>query len=348
MPLKILYGVQGTGNGHISRARKMAGHLAQRKDVDVTWLFSGRDRARLFDMEPFGEFEWRRGLTFTTRNGRLLYGRTLLDAAPLQFLRDVRQLDLRPYDLIVTDYEPVTAWAARLQGRRTIGIGHQYAFRYPVPKAGGDPIARLVMRWFAPVQRPIGLHWHGFGQPIMPPIIDTGLQRTEGPGYTLVYLPFEDQAAVTRLLQTLPEHRFIIYAPSLEPAENGNVSLRPTSLEAFRRDLCGASRVVCNAGFELVSECLHLGLPVLVKPLEKQMEQASNAAALEQLGWGRSCAQLDSRTLREWLETSPVTPDIRYPDVAAALVEWLCTDPERDPAAIARRLWQHCGLPASG
>ena len=39
---KILYGVQGTGQGHVSRARGLA-YALRDFDVDVTWLFSGRE-----------------------------------------------------------------------------------------------------------------------------------------------------------------------------------------------------------------------------------------------------------------------------------------------------------------
>lgn len=349
MSLKILYGVQGTGNGHISRARKMVAHFGRRSDVEVTWLFSGRDRAALFDMAAFGDFHWRRGLTFATAAGRVSYVRTVLESAPLRFLADVRNLPLHEYDLIVSDFEPVTAWAARLQGRDVIGIGHQYAFRHAIPEAGGNPLARLIMRRFAPATLGVGLHWHHFGQPILPPIIDTALERvSSGRDYTLVYLPFEDQAAVIRLLHGIAERHFILYAPRVDDSENGNVSLRRTSLEGFRSDLCAASAVICNAGFELVSECLHVGLPVLVRPLEGQMEQASNAAALEQLGWGRALERLEAGTIREWLAAPLTPPDIRYPDVAAALVDWLCSDPESGLEAVAGRLWKSCGVAVTG
>ena len=50
--MKLLYGVQGTGNGHISRARMMAQHFAD-KNVDVQFLFSGRDPEHYFDMDIF-------------------------------------------------------------------------------------------------------------------------------------------------------------------------------------------------------------------------------------------------------------------------------------------------------
>ena len=122
--MKILYGVQGTGQGHVSRSRAMAEAL-QEWPVDVTWLFSGRPREALFDMEVFGDFEHRRGLTFVCQGGRINKWATLRQNNVVQFLQDVRQLDVSHYDVIVTDYEPVSAWAARRAGKRVVGIGHQ-------------------------------------------------------------------------------------------------------------------------------------------------------------------------------------------------------------------------------
>ena len=55
--MHILYGVQGTGNGHISRANAMAQALARYPDVKVTWLLSGRERAR--GCGAIQQFEWR-------------------------------------------------------------------------------------------------------------------------------------------------------------------------------------------------------------------------------------------------------------------------------------------------
>jgi hypothetical protein len=61
--MNILYGVQATGNGHISRSRevirnlKMLGHK-------VRVILSGRDPALLWDMEVFEPYDAFRGLTF--------------------------------------------------------------------------------------------------------------------------------------------------------------------------------------------------------------------------------------------------------------------------------------------
>ena len=67
--MKILYGVQGTGNGHIARARAMAVAFRQ-QNIDVDFLFSGRDESKYFSMEAFGNYQTRSGLTFTANRGR--------------------------------------------------------------------------------------------------------------------------------------------------------------------------------------------------------------------------------------------------------------------------------------
>lgn len=338
--MKILYGVQATGNGHISRSRKMAAHFRAR-GVDVTFLLSGRPREQLFDMACFGEFEHRAGLTMSLEQGRVGYIKTVTEAQPLTFMKDVHALSLDRYDLIVSDFEPVTAWAARTRGRTCIGIGHQYAFRHAVPKVRGNPLANSVLRWFAPADIAVGLHWHHFDTEAFPPIIDTRLARRESLGerYILVYLPFEDQARVTRLLQGLSQHRFVQYAPTLNNAENGNVSLRKTCLDGFRHDLTGASAVICNAGFELVSECFHIGLPVLVKAVAGQVEQLSNALALRRLGWGQTVEELEADALGAWLASARPSGGMRYPDVAGALVDWLLAGEWRQQADLWEALW---------
>ena len=159
--MKILYGVQATGQGHISRARAMAKALGA-QNIQVQWLFSGRPRERLFDMEPFGNFLHRRGLSFATRAGRVSYSRTIRSQNLFAAIAEIAQLDVSQYDLIVSDYEPICAWAGRLRGVRSIGIGHQYAFGQNTPMTGDAWHSRMLLRHFAPVDEALGLHWHPF------------------------------------------------------------------------------------------------------------------------------------------------------------------------------------------
>ena len=336
--MKILYGVQATGQGHISRARAMAAALAL-YDLEVTWLFSGRPRQALFDMEPFGNFQHRRGLSFATRAGRIRYRATLQSNNLPEFMRDVRTLDVDRYDAIVTDYEPVTAWAGRRAGVRTIGIGHQYAFGPGTPRAGHRWWTECLMRNFAPVSVPLGLHWHPYADNVLPPILDLPDLPVEEGKHILVYLPFEDQEAVTGLLRRFTDHQFVQYANGIASESRGNVLRQQANIQGFKRHLAASSGVICNSGFELISECLQWGKPILTKPLAGQMEQLSNALALRQLDYATTVTDTGVATVGAWLRSRRPSPKLRFPDVAPAVARWLAKGGAAAPAKLAASLW---------
>ena len=340
--MKILYGVQATGQGHISRARAMALALQRHPEIDVTWLFSGRPKHQLFDMEPFADFEHRLGLTFVTEAGRLRYRKTVMRNHYWRFIEDVRRLDLAAYDLIVTDYEPVTAWAGRWRGRAVLGIGHQYAFGQRTPTEGRSLAQHAVMSWFAPVTQRVGLHWSDFDDNILPPILDLPARPPESnETHVLVYLPFEDQAAVTSWLRSFPNHQFVQYASTLPNDDLGNVRRRTANIAGFKSDLASCRGVICNCGFELISECLHWQKPVLTRPLAKQMEQLSNGAALEALGYATVMRHIDNELTRQWLSNPPSAPAIQFPDVSQHLASWIADGAAAPVGDLSRALWPH-------
>ena len=342
--MKIFYGVQGTGNGHITRARAIAPKL-KAAGVEVTWLFTGRPRQDFFEMEVFGDFQWRSGLTFQTRHGRVDSVRTALRNNLVRFLNDVRSLDLTGYDRAITDFEPVTAWAARLQGVKTVGIGHQYAFGLDIPIAGADFMGTRLLKYFAPASVGLGIHWHHFNGPILPPMIETCLSdQPPNPRKIIVYLPFEDIEAILALLKPFSHHEFHVYHPGGErtvSTQMRHIRVKGLSRERFQADFADAGGVLCNAGFELPSEALHHGKKLLVKPLHGQMEQCSNALALDTLKLGEVMDELDAATVAQWLANSH-SPALRFPDVASAVTEWLMQgDLAIEPSWI-RSVWDRC------
>lgn len=339
--MKVLYGVQATGQGHISRARAMAKALESHLNVKVTWLFSGRPKDKLFDMEPFGDYQHRPGLTFISEAGRLRYRKTIAANIRSTFIKDVLNLNLQHYDLIVTDYEPVTAWAGLLARRPVLGIGHQYAFGKNTPTDGRSLLQHTVMKCFAPVTHKVGLHWHRYDDNILPPILDLpDLPPSKARDHILVYLPFENQAVVTQWLANFQDHNFIQYSSALTDDHQGNVALRKASISQFKRDLADCRGVICNSGFELISECLHWGKPVLTSPLAKQMEQLSNAAALKALGYARVMGGLDTEVTADWLVNPPQVPSLRFPDVSDRLATWLASGAEMPIARVSDELWK--------
>ncbi|TCK06175.1 MJ1255/VC2487 family glycosyltransferase [Marinobacterium mangrovicola] len=336
--MRILYGVQGTGNGHITRARVMSAALAK-AGIEVDYLFSGRPADAYFNMEPFGDYRTRRGMTFVTEAGQVKRYRTLMENSLPELIRDVRALDLSGYDLVLTDFEPVTAWAAKRQKVRSIGVAHQYAFCYRVPGVERAPLLKSCVNLFAPADVKVGVHWHAFNAPILPPLIEPQrLPLSRDAGKILVYLPFEAMDAIKAVLAPFGDYRFVIYARVDTPVDEGNLSIRPLSRDGFQADLASCDGVICNAGFGLCSETLQAGKKLLVKPLKGQVEQFANGRALQKMERGQVMNKLSGDAIAQWLPGDNPDP-LPWPDTAGALVDWLAQGAEAPVAELSKRLW---------
>jgi uncharacterized protein (TIGR00661 family) len=343
--MRILYGVQTTGNGHISRSREVIREL---KDLghEVQVLFSGRRPAMQSELKEFEPYKRFKGLTFCTHRGQLKYFKTAMRLNILQVYRDIASFDDFSYDLVITDFEPISARIARRKSLPSIGVGHQYAFIHDVPLSGSNPITRFVMKNFAPVDHPVGLHWHHFNQPILPPIVPHNI----GSGYQtiankiLVYLPFEHIKDVLSLFRRFRRHEFFIYHSLSKAEDHGHIHLRPYSRNGFLKDLIECNGVISNAGFELASEAFHLGKRILVKPLEGQMEQVSNALAITSLNLGMAMTQLNVVSVAQFLDRPTGTP-IKFPNVARMVADWIESGQWEDVEGLANTAWQQTALP---
>jgi len=339
--MRILYGVQGTGNGHITRARALSTEL-KNADVEVDYVFSGRPSTEYFNMESFGAYETFRGLTFSTQNGQIQFLKTALKNNVFSLYREISSLDLDGYDLVITDFEPVTAWAARLQGKPSLGIGHQYAFEYDIPVEGSNWLAKSIMKYFAPADISLGVHWYHFGNPILPPIIEPPLDDVaQEPRKILVYLPFENLKHICNWLATEKGYQFYIYHHISEMEDRGHLHLRPLSREKFQADLASSEGVITNSGFELASETIQYGKKILTKPLHGQMEQMSNAAALKVLKRADVIYTLNPAVLKAWLQKKNPDP-LRYPNVAREIVQWIVNGQKEPLESFSERLWKSC------
>ncbi len=343
--MRILYGIQGTGNGHLSRSRILA-RLLKEAGHDVHVLISGRDPAKLPGLPELEPIVTRDGFTFVTQKGRIQLIKTAQGLSPLRFLKDIREQDkeLPEVDLVISDFEPITA---RLAGRRSLpslGIGHQYAFSHDVPVPPFEWMGRTILRNFAPCDVPIGLHWSSFGQPVLPPIVPM-LKPAEiiDPELILVYLPFESRESVKLALEGLDGERCRIYGNVESQKADGHLEWMPFSREGFLEDLKRCRGVICNAGFELPSEALHLGKMLLCKPLKGQVEQTANGLALEKLGLATVTTGLNSQIVSQWLER-PLQHSCTWPNVAAHLAEWISDNRREALPDLVRRVWLESGF----
>ena len=106
--MKILYAVQGTGNGHITRAIEIIPHLQERGELDI--LVSGIQA----DIElPFPVKYKMSGMSFIFgKNGGIDFWKTFLRLNSGKLLKDIKSFNIKEYDIVISDFEPVSAWAS--------------------------------------------------------------------------------------------------------------------------------------------------------------------------------------------------------------------------------------------
>jgi len=283
--MKILYGIQGTGHGHISRAREILPKLAEHGHIDA--LLSGYGCK--LDLDGYITYR-KRGLSFVYNNkGSIDLLETLKNIQPVRFLTDVKTLPLDQYDLIINDFEPVTAWAAKTAGIPCIGLSHQASFlsdKVPRPDYP-SPISEQIIRQFAPSSRAYGFHFKRYDDFIEPPIIRSEVLQLnpEYRNHVTVYLPAYDYQTLREIFKPVKSVRWHIFSPYCEKKEiNDHILIHPIDNEAFLKSIESCIGVITNAGFETCAEAMYLEKKIMTIPIGRQYEQQCNAAAMKQLG----------------------------------------------------------------
>jgi uncharacterized protein (TIGR00661 family) len=316
--MKVLYAIQGTGNGHIARAKEIVPVLRRLVDTDI--LISGMHAELSLDFEVNRRLN---GLGFKFgKKGGVDYFSTWKDGSSINFLREVRSLDLSPYDLVINDFEPVSAWAAKFQDVPCFGLSNQCALLDPqVPKPPpkkSDAFARQVLKYYAPVDACYGFHYWNYGASVSTPIIRKEireLQTKERDEY-LVYLPFYGDNQIIEALTGLTTTRWTVFSKhAKEPRMVQNITIHPLQHDLFLRTLANCTGVISAAGFGLTSEVLFLGKKLLVIPMKGQYEQRCNAFALAQMGIPvvKSLKKKWRSSIAEWLARD-VSLRIQYAD----------------------------------
>lgn len=320
--MRILYGIQGTGNGHVSRAREIIPHLSQYGELDL--LVSGTQ----VDIQLPRPVKYRmRGLGYTFgKNGNIDIIRTVTDLRLGRLLGDIRSLPVEQYDLIVNDFEPVSAWAGWLHKKPVVALSHQAAFlsaKSPRPRKR-SPLAELIFRHYAPCTKAVGFHFKKYDRFIHKPIIQTEVRQLnphKGDHIT-VYLPAYTEDRLIEVFSQLREVRWEVFSKHAKSTSvHGNVTVRPVSHEAYLRSLEGCSGLLTGGGFEAPSEALYLGKMLMVVPMNMQYEQQCNAKALKLLGVP-ILSQFDQRAvpvLRNWLQEQAYV-QVQYEDRTAGII----------------------------
>lgn len=283
--MKIFYAVQATGNGHISRAMEILPYLERYGKVDI--FLSGANNSLQLD----ASVKYRsKGLSlFYTNSGGLNYWEIARQVAPGRILKEVRDLPVEKYDLVINDFESITSLACMYKKVASVNFGHQASFISPkVPRPDKKEwMGEWILRNYARASQYIGLHFKQYDDFILPPVIKKEILQAEPQdrGHVTVYLSSYSDATVAQYLQPLKDFRFQVFSKEVSgPVQQGNITFIPVSKSAFNKSLISCKAILTGAGFETPAEALYLGKKLLVIPIRGQYEQFCNAAALQKMG----------------------------------------------------------------
>ena len=326
--MKVLYAIQGTGNGHLSRARDIVPILQNKVDLDI--LVSGVQADVKLPFEIKYQLKgW--SFIFGKKGGVDLWA-TCKNSNFHQFRKEINQLDIEQYDLVINDFEPLSAWAAKLHKVPCISMSHQAAVNAkesPKPKQR-DFLGERILKHYAPTPSYVGFHFKKFNKHIYTPVIRgeiRNLQPTVANHYT-VYLPAYGDDKLIAFFRNFEDTTWQIFSKHTKTSYSaGNIHIAPVNNQAFLKSFETCKGIICGAGFETPAEALYLQKKLLVTPMKNQYEQQCNAEALKELAVP-VIKKLNPKAIAvvaKWLleEQSLV---VNYPDETEAIIDGILTN----------------------
>lgn len=326
--MKILYAIQATGNGHISRAEVLLPLFKKIAEVDI--LISGTSADIKLDYPIKYRF---RGLSFIFgKNGGIDVWKTIRSIDFLRFLKDVNSLDLKDYDVVINDFEPVSAWASVFEKKRSIALSHQYSLlNSKVPKSSKKAfLARCILRYYAPTKEGYGFHFLKYDENIFTPIIKNDFisREIQEKNQYVVYLPAYDDQKIIAVLHKIIFTNWIVFSKHTPNSYRiGNISFYPISKKQFNNSLLVSKGIICGAGFETPAEALYLKKKLLVIPMKNQYEQQCNAEALKKLGVPvlNGLEKKDIEIIKSWVKSKKIVK-VDYIDTPSKVINQIFID----------------------
>jgi uncharacterized protein (TIGR00661 family) len=321
--MKILYAIQGTGNGHLSRAREIIPILQRKGELDL--LISGTQA----DVDLPHPVKYRfKGLCFIFgKKGGVDVMATYRKSNLKRLFEEIKSLPVENYDLVINDFEPVSAWACRRKHKHCVGLSHQAAVidkNAPKPKKK-DLLGKAILHNYAPVSVSYGFHFENYSEEIFTPVIRSEIRNPLAeikPHYT-VYLPAYSDKRIIRVLSEIKNIEWQVFSKhNKEIYQKGNLYIRPIENDAFIKSLISCTGILCGAGFETPAEALFLKKKLLVIPMKGQYEQQCNAAALDNLGVPvlKSLKDKHLDKIKSWAK-SPQSIPVFYPDITEKIID---------------------------
>jgi len=321
--MKILYAIQGTGNGHISRARDIIPILKLKGDVDI--LISGTEA----DVELGYPVKYSfKGLSFVFgKKGGIDLVSTYKKVRLKRFYNELKALPIQDYDLVISDFEPVSSWACRRINKPCYALSHQSAVvnkNAPYPEKV-DPVGKLILKNYAPTTTQYGFHFSSYDERISTPLIRQEIRNASitNEGHYTVYLPAYSDKKILKVLGELKEVQWQVFSKHTKVTyQKGNITICPVNNHSFIESMVSSTGIICGAGFETPAEALFLKKKLIVIPMKGQYEQQCNAAALQQLNVPvlKKLTLSRIKEIQSWIKEEDGTILVNFPDCTEQII----------------------------
>ncbi len=312
---KILYGICGIGNGHTQRQLPLIEYFSVSSQIvifayDSSFEFykehfkNNRNVSVLNVAVPFYvgnkdgiDFEATEKLEKNKKDYAAINGQAVAKAEEVMGVPS----------LVISDYEPISAEYAYKHHAPLITIDQQSKYltgEFPKELHGetyADEIARLKMFFPTATVRiacsffDVAKKKDGEEVLMVPPILKESILSIQNvptnPTSILVYFSSQKEFPqtldeVVGICSIQPEVQFHIFAPHIEVKEiSKNVSFYKHGDKRFTEVLKNCSGIISTAGHTLLSEAMHLGIPVYAIPLTVY-EQQMNAEVIDKGKFG--------------------------------------------------------------
>ncbi len=321
--MKVLYAIQGTGNGHISRARDVIPALQKYCETDI--LISGYQA----DVKlPFPVHHTYRGLSFIFgKKGGVDIWNTYVEANTKLLRKEIKSCPVENYDFVINDFEPVSAYACYQKKIPCVALSHQAAVldkNAPSPKKQ-DLFGKFVLKNYAPSNIQFGIHFGRYSNNIFTPVIRNEIRQITptNKGHYTVYLPSYDDEKLLNIFKQFKSVKWQVFSKHTKSTTiDKNVEIYPISNEGFIQSMGRCQGVLCGAGFEAPAEAMFLGKKLMVIPMKSQYEQQCNAAALQSMGVPviKKLKKKNIEKINNWLD-SDYKVEVDYPDITESMIK---------------------------
>ncbi len=314
--MNILYAIQATGNGHISRAIQILPYLSKFGNIDI--LLSGQNSN--LDLPFPVKYRFKGISLFYNAKGGLSYSKIMSRNSWQGSYHNAKHLPVEAYDLIINDFEPITSYACKIRGKNSVQLSHQASFLYP--ESPRPESVNLFGEWilenYAYSNHAFGFHFQAYSKNIFSPVIKKEILQAsvKDKGHVTIYLSGWTRDFYIRQLSLIPDVLFHCFLPEVkEVSRIKNIIFHPIDYHSFNNSMIESHGVITGGGFETPAEALYLKKSLMSIPIQYHYEQECNAAALSKMGittLKENQVQKLSEHIIHWLDQPYSAPSINH------------------------------------